>query len=314
VTTTIQLLPPAVKKAFDDKLISVPVPAMIHNVAASRRTMPSQSGTTLRMRQFQPLTTATVPLPDDGSRIPAQTLSAVDLDAEIQFFGTFIALHERTTLQNECPVLNEGVARLAVCFRQTEDELTRSMLLSTASSISATDGTNGDSPTDPVRSDFDTVVRALRKKDAPFISDLIQGEDRFATSPVGPAYLGMCDTNLIGHLDRVEGFKNIYQYPLTSKALPEEWGSIGNLRFLVSSIGSIEKSSSMLGRDVYNIFVTGKDGFGVINQDNYTSEFLYRPPLFHDELARVATVGWKMSYASRVLHDTWVTKFRVTLA
>lgn len=40
-------------------------------------------------------------------------------------------------------VLNEAAQRLGVSLRQTEDELTRNMLASTASFINCTGGTNG---------------------------------------------------------------------------------------------------------------------------------------------------------------------------
>jgi len=64
-------------------------------------------------------------------------------------------------LQNQDPVLNECAARLGVSLRQTEDQLTRDMLASTASFINCTGGVNGDNPTEITRSDVDTVVRTL---------------------------------------------------------------------------------------------------------------------------------------------------------
>lgn len=50
--------------------------------------------------------------------------------------------------------------------RQTEDELTRNMLASTASTINATGGTNGDNPTEITRSDVDTIIRTLADNNA----------------------------------------------------------------------------------------------------------------------------------------------------
>jgi hypothetical protein len=42
-------------------------------------------------------------------------------------------------------------------------------------------------------------------------------------------------------------------------ALRSEWGAVGNLRFLVSSIGSVTPAGSALGADVYNIFCVGME-------------------------------------------------------
>jgi hypothetical protein len=63
-------------------------------------------------------------------------------------------------------------------LRQTEDELTRDMLNSTASFINCVGGANGDNPTEITRSDVDTAIRTLVNNNAYTISDMIEGEDR----------------------------------------------------------------------------------------------------------------------------------------
>tara|TARA_R110000868_G_scaffold397362_3_gene670021 strand:+ start:34 stop:393 length:360 start_codon:yes stop_codon:yes gene_type:complete len=116
---------------------------MIHSIPAMKKTMPKNGGRTLRMRRYNPLNTATVPLGNSGVYPPAQQLSAVDIDADISFYGTYVSLNEQVTLQNQDPVLNEATKRLGVSLRQTEDELTRNMLAATASFINCVGGTNG---------------------------------------------------------------------------------------------------------------------------------------------------------------------------
>lgn len=80
-------------------------------------------------------------------------------------------------------VLNEVSARLGVSLRQTEDQLTRDMLASTASFINCVGGVNGDVPTEITRSDVDTVVQTLLSNNAYTIMDMIEGEDKFGTAP-----------------------------------------------------------------------------------------------------------------------------------
>jgi hypothetical protein len=46
--------------------------------------------------------------------MPAQTLSAVDIDAKISFYGTYVQLNEQVSLQSQDPVLNECARRLGV--------------------------------------------------------------------------------------------------------------------------------------------------------------------------------------------------------
>src|SRR5690606_31649285 len=139
--------------------------------------MPRNGGTTLRMRRYNPLQTATVPLGNSGITPPPQVLTAVDIDAQMDFYGTYIYLNEQVTLQNQDPVLNEAAQRLGVSLRQTEDELTRNMLAGTASFINSTNGVNGDNPTELTRPDVDEVIRTLVNNNAYTIADNIEGED-----------------------------------------------------------------------------------------------------------------------------------------
>jgi hypothetical protein len=80
-------------------------------------------------------------------------------------------------------VLNETAIRLGVSLRQTEDELMRNMLQSTAAMINCVGGFNGDNPTEITRSDIDVVVRTLRGNNAYSFLNGIEGEDKFGTAP-----------------------------------------------------------------------------------------------------------------------------------
>lgn len=218
------------------------------------------------------------------------------------------------TLQNQDPVLNECAARLGVSLRQTEDQLTRDMLAGTAAFINCTGGLDGDNPTEITRTDVDTVVRTLLNNNAYTIMDNIEGEDKFGTAPVRDAYFALCSTQLTGNLDNVAGFIQKNQYPAPMNALRSEWGAIGNLRFLISSIGSVTPNASLLGADVFNIFCVGMEAYACIEQDGYSASFIYRPPIFDRPLALNASVGYKFAEVPRITNDLWVINLRATLA
>jgi N4-gp56 family major capsid protein len=312
--TTTTILPAPVQQSFSFKLLSVPVPNMIHKIPAMKKNMPRNGGQILRMRRYNPLATAMVPLGNTGITPPAQTLTAVDIDARISFYGTYVQLNEQVTLQNQDPVLNECARRLGVSLRQTEDQLTRDMLASTASFINCTGGVNGDNPTEITRADVDTIVRTLLNNNAYTIMDNIEGEDKFGTAPVRDAYFALGSTQLTGNLDNVAGFIHKNNYPAPMNALRSEWGAIGNLRFLVSSIGSSTPLSSNLGADVYNIFCVGMEAYACVEQDGYSAQFIYRPPIYDGPLALNASVGYKFAEVPRITNDLWVINLRATLA
>jgi N4-gp56 family major capsid protein len=224
-----------------------------------------------------------------------------------------IKSNRKCTLQNQDPVLNECAARLGVSLRQTEDQLTRDMLASTASFINCVGGLNGDIPTEITRSDVDTIVRALLNNNAYTIMDNIEGEDKFGTAPVRDAYFALTSTQMTGNLDAVAGFIQKNQYPAPMNALRSEWGAIGNLRFLISSIGSVSPNASALGADVFNIFCVGMEAYACIEQDGYSASFIYRPPIYDGPLALNASVGYKFAEVPRITNDLWVLNLRATL-
>jgi N4-gp56 family major capsid protein len=312
--TTTSTLPAPVQQSFSYKLLSVPVPNMIHKVPAMKKVMPRNGGTTLRMRRYNSLNTAMVPLGNSGVTPPAQQLTAVDIDAKISFYGTYVQINEQVTLQNQDPVLNEAAARLGVSLRQTEDQLTRDMLAATAAFINCTGGVNGDIPTNLSRSDVDTAIRTLVSNNAYTLLDNIEGADKFGTAPVRNAYFALCNSDLIGNLEQVDGFTSVSQYPSANNVLQAEWGAISNLRFLTSSIGSVTPNGSSLGNNVYNIFCVGLEAYACIEQDAYSASFIYRPPIYDGPLALNASVGYKFAEVPRITNDLWVLNLRATLA
>lgn len=187
------------------------------------------------------------------------------------------------------------------------------MLAATAGFINCVGGVNGDNPTEITRADVDTVVRTLLNNNAYTIMDNIEGEDKFGTAPVRDAYFALASTQLTGNLDNVAGFIHKNNYPSPMNALRSEWGSIGNLRFLVSSIGSMTPVSSALGADVYNIFCVGMEAYAAIEQDGYSAQFIYRPAIYDGPLALNASVGYKFAEVPRITNDLWVINLRASL-
>lgn len=79
--TTTTTLPSPVQQSFSYKLLSVPVPNMIHNIPAMKKQMPRNGGNTLRMRRYNALNTAMVPLGNSGIEFVPGKFSLIDLEA-----------------------------------------------------------------------------------------------------------------------------------------------------------------------------------------------------------------------------------------
>lgn len=74
--------------------------------------MDQQAGDILRRRRYKNLLTAPVPLGNGIVDPAAQQLTALDIDARIDWYGTYLILQEQVMLINEDPVLNSAVSTL----------------------------------------------------------------------------------------------------------------------------------------------------------------------------------------------------------
>lgn len=198
-------------------------------------------------------------------------------------------------------------------MRETEDELIRNMLQSTAAVINCTGGVNGDNPTELSRSDIDGVVLALLGNEAMMISDNIEGTLKFGTAPVREAFWGMMNTGVLDDLEAVTGFISQAQYPSNMNVLNAEWGSVSNIRFLYSSKGSTSPAASLNGNTVYNIFVTGQEAYAIVDLTQATASFIYTPPGGPtDPLRRLQLGAYKFAQVPRLMNDAWLFNLRTT--
>ena len=111
--TTTTSLPAPVQQTFDDVLLSVRTPNLIHKLGALSKRLPSKGGRTLRMARYDRLPTAPVPLGPSGATPPATPIYRVDIDATMSFYGLYIAINNQVTLQNQDPKMN-GVYKLSL--------------------------------------------------------------------------------------------------------------------------------------------------------------------------------------------------------
>ena len=226
-----------------------------------------------------------------------------------------VVSNSNSTTINEDPVLNKTVALLGQSMRETEDQLMRDMMEGTASVVNCVNGVNGDVPTEITTADVQGVTAALQNNDGDFIANVIEGANKFGTGPVPNSYFAMCDTGMIGQLENCEGWINVAQYPSQNNLSPAEWGSVGNVRFFLSSRGSVTTGASLLGNDVYNIFVAAQDSHAKIEQNSISAKFIYHPPGHGDDPAELRqTAAWRMAQVPTITNDAWITNLRATLA
>lgn len=310
---SIATLPPQIQQRYNSKLLSTPERNLIHNLFAVPTELPDNQGFIDRQSRYDRLDTFEVPLDDAMSNPPSQDLSRVDVDCRVRVYATYLVLTKQVTITNEDPVLNSAAARLGQALRETQDILQRDNLEATASFVNCIGGANGDVPTEMVVSDVDGIVQVLQDNDGEYITNMIGAEDRIGTSPIGDSYGCMCSTKMIPVLNNMTGFVRKFQYPNIDRTLSAEWGGVNNVRFFVSSQGSVTANNSLLGNDVANCFIAAKEAYKVVWQAGGKAKFIYRPPGYGEDPAMLRHTAAAVFYQGQcITNDLWMQNLRST--
>jgi N4-gp56 family major capsid protein len=171
--------------------------------------------------------------------------------------------------------------------------------------------TEKNTPTELTKTDIDSAVQTLLGNDALMISEVITGTDRFATSPIRPAFWGYIDTGILDDLEAVANFVNTSNYAQQGPVIDGEWGATGNVRWLYTSVGSVTAASPA----VYNNFIIGKEAYAVVHLGSESGDF-YIEPLGSagaaDPLHQRGSVGWQHPFVARILNDSFMLNLMST--
>ena len=313
MTASIPSLPPQIQQRYNAKLLSTPERNLVHMLFAVPVELPDNQGFIDRQSRYDRLDLFPVPLDDAQTNPPPQQLNRVDVDCRVRVYATYIVLTRQVTITNEDPVLNSAAARLGQALRETQDVLVRDQLESSASIINCVGGVNGDLPTEMAISDVDDVVTVLQNNSAEYITNIVEADLKFGTSPIGDSYGCMLTTRMIPVLNNITGFVRKFQYPNISQTLATEWGGVNNVRFFISEQGSVTPSASLLGADIANCFVAAKESYKVVWQAGGKARFIYLPPGYNNDPCMLRhTAGCSFYQGQCITNDLWIQNLRST--
>ena len=105
LTTTLNLTPQILASACEE-LLAVKVPNFIHKLPAELYLMPRNGGTTLRRRRYNRPPPIVTPLGPSGQQPPPLSLTALNLDATMGFYGGYYYINEQVILQSQEDKMN----------------------------------------------------------------------------------------------------------------------------------------------------------------------------------------------------------------
>jgi len=307
LTTTTQI-DSGVNNFYDKVLLQAAKPELVHELFAQSKPLPRKGSSIIKFRRYANLSTATTPI-TEGVTPPGQLLSKTDLTAQISWYGDYVHITDvvdATVEDEEWVVAGE---KLGFQAGQTRDEIVRDILATCASSTNASNGSNGNTPTEITRTDIDTIVKTLLGYNAKTMTPQKDATNKVSTAGVQKSYWGIMDTDLIDDIEAVSGYKDIVEYSNQKGVMDAEVGNTGRVRWLMTSLGYTTGSPTQ-----YYLPIIGQGAYGVTN---LTGEALTNIRKGYgengdDPLNQRATSGWKMAFVARILNDEFMHILKVT--
>lgn len=308
LTTTTQV-DNATAMFYDRVLIERLLPNLVHDLFGDKRNIPAGRGTTIKFRSYTTLGTAKTPL-TEGQDPPATQLAKSDITAQVKQFGSFVQITDWVDLTTEDAVITEAQILNGEQLGETLDSLMKDVLVATASQTNATNGTNGQTPTEVTKADIDGIVLTLLNNKNKFITSIVNASTGQGTTPVRPSFWGIMHTDILDDMEDVSGFQHHSKYPAQGDVLMSEWGSTGNVRWVQSP--NADKDTSV-SPDVYDLLIIAKHAYASTSIAGGTVKSIVKGfDTAGSKLNLYATVGWKAAWAGRILNDNSIHRLSVT--
>lgn len=316
--TTTSIITPAVNAYFNKLLLVRNKPRLVHGLFADREVLPAGMGKTIVWRRFAQLATATTEILE-GITPPGKYLSKQDIRATVAQYMDFIHITDVLEFTCESKILNVGVSELNDQMFRTEDELIRNVIVSTASTVTAS---NGDPTTTALNeTDIDAVANTLQNNDSHPVTPLIRASTGQGTSPVLPSYWAIMNTALNKDLRVVTGFMNTSEYAQQGTVLEAERGSVNEVRFLASSVAHKEGSASEAfptnAGSYFYVPIIARHGYGIVTLEKANAKLIIHPrgsAGSMDPGDQRQTAAWKFMNVCRILNDNNIIVLKVTAA
>lgn len=296
-------------------------PILVLSKLGLNKPQPKNKSATVKFRRPIPFSAATTPVVE-GVRPTAQQMAYEDVPATLSQYGAWVQITDKVADLNEDPVLQDATMLCGEQAAETIEMITWGALKAGTNKFFSNGAQRTEVNTVISLNKLHAIVRSLRAQRAKPITSILSGSPEYGTSPVEAAYVAVGHTNLEHDIRALAGFTPVAEYGQRKPLVPEELGSVENIRFILTPLlapypdagttASTHTTISTTGTnaDVYPLIVLGQNAFGTIALKGSGSivPFVSNPgkPTTGDELGQLGFVSWKTWFTAVVLNQAWM--------
>ena len=312
--TTTGTIAREVNNFYDRALLERAVAAFVHNRFAQVRDIPSGSGTNvIKFRRYGSLTAQTTAL-SEGVTPTGSSLSVTDAVATALQYGDYVTLTDVVLMETYDPILTETAEILGEQAGDSLDQLCRDVIVAGdtvqyASTATATDEVSAAMKL--TRDEVKEAVRTLRGNNAKPVTSMIDPSTGYNTVPVGKSFIGIVSEDTAYDLDDATGWIPVEKYPSRSGVMPDEIGSLANVRFIMTTNAKVKSTSGVDSNDVHCTLIFGQNAYAQTRISGQALMNIVKPlgsAGTADPLNQRTTSGWKATYVAKILNENWIVR------
>lgn len=271
-----------------------------------------------------------------GQGRDSAALSVTDYTATISKYGNFVILNEEAEVFNFNGQTDKIVEVLGINAGQSLNQLQRNIAEDNITLIYAGgNSSDGDTDSKLTLTEIKKAVNAIDKLSARTFTPMANGSQNIGTTPILPAYIGICHPDVAIDIAALAGFKSVETYAGQVSTYLGEFGAVTvagkAVRFLSTEDASVDADTgATLGStglngtssvDLYTTLIYGQDclgsvGFGEMYPDGTfeAGDEMGAVDLIvkglgsggaADPYNEISTMAWKAWHTGKLLNANW---------
>lgn len=234
---------PELKTFYDEQLIALATPQLVHEQFCVKKPIPKGQGKTIEFRKFDPLPLATTPILE-GVTPDGTPVRVTAIHATIEQYGAWIGTTDIISLVSIDNVVNQNSKLLANQMAKTRDTLIRDVMQAGTNVMYCPKTVDGALTEVTSRDDLDSTagltVAAVQRAVA-----ILRGQD--APTMFGEDYGAIIHPYAAYNLMRDPAWEQIQNYATPENRLRGEIGRIAGVRFVQSTNAKVLAPAQIAG-------------------------------------------------------------------
>ena len=293
---------------FNRRLLMKARPYLPHNKWADIADIPRNSGTLIRRRRYTLLTAATTPIVE-GVTPDLQALAITNVDTTVQEYGSGVLLTRKLLYTTLDPLLREVNDLLGQNAGNTLDQLNATELATITTkqyASTATSTATVSSAMKLTKAEIQEAVRTLKNNNAMKITEMVNHDDGFNSSPIDACFIGIVHPNSTFDLKNIPGFIRVEEYGSQKVALENEVGALDEVRFVETTNATVRSAGGLGSIDVYSTIILAKEAY--MNSriaGEAMRNIIEGPGGNSDPFHQRTTSVWFATFATNILNDAF---------